>query len=961
MLEIKTLGGLSIRLDGHEIKALKSNKAKALLIYLLVEGSLQQRSILSALFWPENTQQEASRSLRVVLSSLRKHLGDYFDITRDAVSINNSARVHLDLTELNRKFSINHIDNALEIYNGEFLEGFSVVDSAAFEDWIRSTSAQIHNQLFECLQDALQEAMLNEEFLNAERYAGQLLKLDPLDEVAHQQMMLLLALTNRKSAALSHYQLCCDILQKELQLEPSEQTRRIYEKIAQGGSLQEVKHQKKIRLPAPQTSFIGREQEIQQLTELLKKPTCRLISIVGQGGIGKTRLSIETAQNCKKYFSDGVFFVPVENCPSLEHLILAIAKSIELTIDVVINASSTKMQLLEYLHKRSCLLILDGFEHLVSHAEFLVELLDHSPKTKLLVNSRQSLEIKSEWIFHLEGLPYNYSEVDPLNYRSDAPKLFLARAQQTNSTIINFEDEQQAAVLQICKIVDGMPLGIELAAAWCDLLQPSEIAREIQINLDFLTANKKDIPQKHQSLRVIFDHTWQAMTDSDKNLFSRLAVFQGEFDLQAAQAILDADLPQLNRLIDRSLLKHDQAGGFFMHALAHQFAAEKLMQHKQLFQETSDRFCNHYVDLLLRNKEALLGANMMQVRDEIKPFLVNIQTAILLVCSKMPKDDFYQLLSAALAFYTVHSWHEGVLFLRQIEDTRRKWLTENNAQNIEMDNLLLTLKLFQAFWLINLGNIEEGGRISAECLPNIQTQEMTEQLSVCLHNLGVAASFRGEYDKAMSFLEEAVLLGKQVGRFFWPTYLFWLGHVYFLKGEYEQGLATLEKSFDIYKQSNTLWGCAFAVSKMGLAEDSLGHHVKALHYQQEGLQTFEQLGYSSGMAYCLSRMSISAFFLGKYKESIDFAQQGYDMSVSLGHSWGICTSLCRLGFAHLGLQQTLLAQEKFTESIQLSIKVKMIPLTLYALLGLACIFIIEGQDQIGQALYNYVRQHPKTP
>jgi len=115
------------------------------------------------------------------------------------------------------------------------------------------------------------------------------------------------------------------------------------------------------------------------------------------------------------------------------------------------------------------------------------------------------------------------------------------------------------------------------------------------------------------------------------------------------------------------------------------------------------------------------------------------------------------------------------------------------------------------------------------------------------------------------------------------------------------------------------------------------------------------------MAYCLSRMSISAFFLGQYKESIDFAQQGYDISVSLGHSWGICTSLCRLGFAYLGLQQTLPAQEKFTESILLSIKVKMIPLTLYALLGLACIFIIEGQDQIGQALYNYARQHPKTP
>jgi len=961
MLEIKTLGGFSIGVDGHEIKTLNSHKAQALLVYLLIEGRVQQRSVLAAIFWPESPQEEACRSLRVELSKLRKHIGDYVDITRDTVSIVEFSKIQLDFAELQRKLAYAKVDEALDIYKGEFLEGFSIKDSVQFEDWVRNKAALINNQLLEALQGALQDAIVNDDYFNADRYAREILQLDPINEEAHQQTILLYAITGNRPAALSHYQFYADILQNELNLKPSDETRKIYEKIMQGDTVEKGALIRKIRLPAPQTSFIGREQEIQELIRLIRKPDCRLITIIGQGGIGKTRLSIEAARKCARYFSDGVFFVPVETCPSIDHLILAIAKSLELTIDVVINAVGTKSQVFEFLFNRSCLLVLDSFEHLVSIAEFLVELLKFAPKVKLIVNSRESLSLKSEWIFHLEGLAYYSSGGIFFDGQPDAVKLFIARAQQSNSRAINFDDQQKSAVYQICEFVDGMPLGIEMAAAWSDLLQPSEIVQEIQKSLDFLTTNKQDIPEKHHSLRIIFDHTWQGLSEKDKLIFSKMAVFHGEFDLQAAQNILESDLSQLSRLIDRSLLKRNPSGHFFMHALAHQFASEKLTRQRNLFQETIDRFCHYYVELMSQQQEALLGAGMMRARDKIKPFLINFEAALLLACNKLQKIEFMKVLTASLAFFTVYGWHEGVLFLQQLESTRRKFLCESNKQNIEIDEILLNLRLFQAFWLVNLGNIEEAQRISNECLPILHNPEMRKPLSICLHNLGVVASFRGEVDESMRLLEEAVLLGRETDCIFWPTYLFWLGHAYFLKGEYEQGLATLEKSYEIYKRSDTLWGVAFAVSKMGLAEDSLGQHVKALRHQQEGLQTFKQLGYQSGTAYCYSRMSISAFFLGQFEESVQFAQQGYDIFISLGHSWGICTSLCRMGFAHLGLKHTGTAKEKFVESIDMSMKVKMIPVSLYALLGLACVFIIEGKDQIGQALFSYLKSHPKTP
>jgi len=237
MLEIKTLGGLSIRHDGHEIKTLKSHKAEALLIYLLVEQRVQQRSALSAMLWPENTQEAASRSLRVVLSRLRSHLGDSIKISRQSVEVAEPAKIRLDIHLLENKLANKQIDAALEICKGAFLEGFTVHDSAPFEDWMRNRAESIHNQIVTALEDALLEVMENCDYENGERYAKEILKRDPLNEVAHKQYMLIYAMTGRRSEALSHFQLYCEKYQKELQLEPSEESKSIYAEIIRGGYL----------------------------------------------------------------------------------------------------------------------------------------------------------------------------------------------------------------------------------------------------------------------------------------------------------------------------------------------------------------------------------------------------------------------------------------------------------------------------------------------------------------------------------------------------------------------------------------------------------------------------------------------------------------------------------------------------------------------------------------------------
>ncbi len=961
MLEVRTLGGLSLRVNGRTLKDMGSHKAEALLVYLAMEGGQQSRNKLLTVFWPESAEEHASTSLRVILSILRRRVPSYLDVSRETVGIRPDAKVRLDVTELEKELQAGRIEQILQIYQGDFLRGFHVRESAEFEDWLESQQERLRELVAGALHRSISGAIERADYATGRGLVNRLLEIDPLDEHAHYQSILLHALSGQRPAALTQFNKCRDLLRTELGIEPSDELRQLHQRLLRGDEAQSLRPPvPEHNLPAPQTSFVGRETELAKLGALIRDPACRLITLVGPGGSGKTRLALQAASESLRCFPDGTYFVPLESTDSVDCLIPAIARALRFTLDSFINGADLRTQILDYLRKRSILLVIDGCEHLSGNAGDLPAILENAPNVRVLAASRQRLGLQSERAFRIEGLRVPKTVEEMRSDGTEAVRLFRERAEQAGADFRLSEADYEPAA-RICRMVDGMPLGIELAAAWTSVLSPLEIAEEAGKSLDFLTTSMGDIPEKHHSLRAVFESSWSLLTDELRETFKKLSIFRGSFDRRAACQVAGADLSQLSALVNRSLLRRNEAGRFTIHSLLRQYAAEKLSESAELHRDIQDRFCHYYVSLLTDREADLMGTRMLQVRDELRLEIDNLRAAVHWASVHWPEQPARKMLLSLVYFYAIQGWQEGVLAFADIARIRKDALSAKRIPDPARDPVFLSARIHEAFYRCNLGQIDESDAISRECWEGLHEPGLERELSECLQNLGVNASYRGEYESAQELLEEALLLGRETDNLMWYTYLLWLGNLYCQIGEYDQGLMSLQKSYELFDRKGTLWGTAFALSKMGIAADGFGEHARAKRYHQEALSVFDRLDSQAGKAYALSRMSMSTYFLEQYSQAAQLGQEGYAMFEEIGHRWGICTSLCALGFANVGLGDTAKARTCFRQALQESRPDQIVPQSLYALLGLACCLAQEGEEERPFALLRFVRRHPETP
>ena len=961
MLEIRTLGGLSIRVDSRDLKDLGSRKAEAMLVYLAIRGSACNRNVLATLLWPESTESQALTSLRVALSILRKDLDEYMEVSHDGVGLNPEAQVYLDVADLETKLANGQMDQALEVHRGQFLQGFFIRDCLDFEDWRRLQQERVHRLVTSAIHAAISISIEEEEYKKGQALASRLLELDPLDELAHRKTMLLLALDGQRVRALEQYERCRTILMAELGVEPSDETQSLHAQITAGErpDSDSLIVPPSI-LPVPQTSFIGREQELVQILSLVGNPTCRLLTLVGPGGVGKTRLALRAATKCLPSFPDGTYFAALELVISPDYLVPAIADSIHFKIDYFASQLESKYQLLDYLRNRSILLVLDGFEHLAAGAGLLSEMIGCASRLKLLVTSRQKLDLMGEWVFPVEGLPVPQISNGILSGDSSALILFKERARQAR-TDFQLSDMDQGDAVDICRCVEGMPLGIELAAAWTPVLSTKEIALAIQKSLDFLSSRARDVAEKHRSPRAAFNSSWLLLDEGQRDAFCKLSVFQGGFDWTAAQRVAGVSLPQLSSLLDRSMLRRDNAGRYTIHGLLRQYGLEILNSSSSAREEIYNQHCLYYTGILSQRELDLTGARMYTACDEVRQEMENVRLALKWALVHWNEEKVRKILIVLLAFYVVHGWQEGKDEFRDIAQARKEALLTQNLPDWTRDPVYLSARVHQAILLCNLGVIDESEAISRECLEQLRVLGLKAELSECLQNLGTNASFRGEYELARECLEEAILIGKDSQVFIWPTYLLWLGHTYFLLGEYERGMESFQKCYDIFDHQGNLWGKGFALSKMALAADGLGDFLQSMQYNHELLTIFEKTENITGKAYAISRLSMSAYFLEEYDQAVQYGMEGYQIYHSLGHQWGMCTSLCRLGFAYIGQGEILKAKDCFNDALDQSRIYQMTPVSMYALAGMAAALAQEGEDKTAEELFQYVQRNPQTP
>ena len=687
-LSLSFLGPFQVTLDGAPVTEFATDHTRALLSYLAVESDRpHRREALAGLLWPHRPEQAARHNLRQALSNIRRAIGDreatpsFLLITRQTVQFNQASDCQLDViaftalletskTHTHRRLEvcqpcIERLEQAAGLYRGDFLAGFTTVDSPSFEAWVLAQQEWLHRQMLTILRRLTRNYEQRGEVELAHRYAMRQLELEPWREEAHRRLMRLLALDGQRSAALAQYETCRQVLAEALGVEPSKETTILVAQIKAGELSHLAPKTPPHNLPTQLTSFVGRGAELALITERLGRLDHRLVTLVGPGGVGKTRLALRAAAHQVGLFQDGVYFVPLAAVEAPSLLIQSIAEAINLNFYE--HAELTE-QLLNHLRRKEMLLVLDNFEHLLTDphspleqevtggGDLVLDILRKAPEIVILVTSREPLNCQAESVLTLHGLPFPKDDQDPTVAEYGAVQLFIDRANQAQ---MGFEllSENIPNVVRICQLVEGIPLAIELAAAWVGARSVRKIAAFIRENMDFLATTLRDVPPRHRSMRAVFAHSWQLLSYEEQVLLPQLAVFRGGFSLEAAIEVAEATSFLLNRLRDKSLLRQVDSQRFDMHELLRQFAAEHLEDRAPNQSDRSrsiqDRHSAFYLDFIAGQRSALYGQQPQNASASIRIELENIRQAWRWAVEKIKLAALEQSAATLARFYTL--------------------------------------------------------------------------------------------------------------------------------------------------------------------------------------------------------------------------------------------------------------------------------------------------------------------
>lgn len=666
-LHLFMLGKPRILLDGQPLVDLVSAKAQALLFYLAVTGKTFSRSALAGLLWGDLPEESARANLRLTLSKLRKAIPHHLVISWQSLSFNFQQPHRLDFNDfLIHAKNPEQLHDAMDLYRGDFLEDFIVQDAPEFETWMLAEREHLRQLALKAGWQLSINAHERGAYAEGIDAAWKVLTIEPWHEETHQQLMQLLSASGQRSAALAQYDVCRHVLLDELGVEPSPATFALYEEIKRSGTKSigtpqtppppdslSPKISSPNHLPIPLTRLIGRENERAQILERITDPNCRLLTILGPGGIGKTRLSIAVAELLTASFHDGVIFVSLEEIrvdkkgETTETLIANLANALGLTFSA---PQPPREMLLDYLADKEILLILDNMEKLRQNDKFLANVLRRAPRVKLLATSRQRLGVAGEWLFELKGLSFATDLTEYASATYPAVQLFVECARRLRP---DFDPEKEAtSINRICQLVDGFPLGIELAAQWVTALPCAEIAAKLERNIDMLTANVEETSGRHHSLRLVMDDSWASLTGDEQRLFRYLSIFRGGFGLVAAEQVSGESAARLAGLVNKSWLRREISGRYHIHELLRQYGAEQLTVHPDKETEVRKSHARYYAKFLKDHKNASA---------EIDPEVDNLRIAWEWHLTSQQIDSIAALAEDLWNYYQRKGWFQAAI------------------------------------------------------------------------------------------------------------------------------------------------------------------------------------------------------------------------------------------------------------------------------------------------------------
>jgi predicted ATPase/DNA-binding SARP family transcriptional activator len=949
---------LQVSLDDRLVTGFESQKVRALLVYLAVNADRPHgRDALAGLLWPEQPDLLARNNLRQALANLRQTLRDratarpFLLITRDTVQFNPASDHQVDVlaftTLLDACSQHSHrrtdacsscarrLEQAVELYRGSFLEAFFLNDSAAFEEWVLLTRERLQARAVAALTQLIGYHERRGGYEQAQAYTRRQLALEPWREESHRQLMRLLALTGQRSAALQQYASCRRVLAAEFGVEPEAATVELYEQIKHDDGLipkQMSSAPTNLAAHTPPTLFIGRVRELGQLADWLEDRHCRLLTLVGPGGVGKTRLAMEVAGQMRASFPDGVWFVNLAPLRDPDLLVSAIAQTLGVQ---EVAGRSLEDSLKHALRQMQILLVLDNFEQIVEAAPLVAELLAAASGLAVLATSRAPLRLSGEREVAVAPLavpePAQVQDVAVVR-GNEAVQLFVERAQAVKADFV-LSGENAVVVAAICARLDGLPLALELAAARVKLFPPQALLARLDQRLSFLTNGARDLPARQQTLRSTLEWSYDLLDPAAQTLFAQLGVFVGGWTFEAAEAVCQNDgegqigiLEAMVALVDRSLVRQETANGeprFVMLETIREYALERLAVHEKL-ESLRERHLAYYLSLAEEAEPHLRGPEQIVWAERLEHEHDNLRTAL--------------------------AW------------AHKRRVIEGSSMGGAPAELRLAGALFW-FWDLR-GYSNEGRRWLEAALAPINGPARTAARAIALYGAGGLAANQSDFAIARVRLEESVASWRELGdtrglalALSVGNSLGWIilqeGHITAARALFVEGVA-------LWRKLGDRWGLAWALWGLGAASQNNDPAITR-PLLEESVALFREVGDRNGLLFTLVGLGVVLRLAGDYARSSALFEESLVLGHELGNKPLISVVLQQLGKVAQGLGNEQRALTLYQESLALAGPFEQKENIAICLVGIGGIAGAVGQAECsarllsaGETLYNAI-------
>ncbi len=631
-------------------------------------------------------------------------------------------------------------------------------------------------------------------------------------------------------------------------------------------------------LPAQTTPFLGRASEIESLRQLLESSPDRLITILAQGGMGKTRLALEVATRVRHHFAQGVAFVPLTRIPSAHDLAQAIAEELHLALA---SQDDPKVQLLEYFRNNEMLLVLDNFEHVLEGRSLVHELLESAPRVKILATSRERLGLFSEVAYNLPSMKtaeWNSIE-EALTYSS--AQLFVQGAKRAQASFA-LQPADIHGLARICGLVEGLPLGILLAAGWASVLSVDEIATEIEKSIRFLETDLRDVPDRHRSIRSVVESTWSRLEPPERELFAKLSVFRSTFSRSAAQAVAGASLLELAKLTSKSLLTRDaDTGRYHIHEVLCQFAQEQLELSRDASRQAREAHAAHFATFMEERWVHLKDHRVRTALREIKDDMDNVRAAWR---TWLEARNGVQLRKF---FESLWMSHETWGWIRSAIDLFHEAAAVLEAGMRESDSLESVrayARAEEAWFTSLLGKPDVGISMARGSLAVLQ--RLGEDLYLPTSAVNINAIFLNQLEEVEASSQLMLQHGQRTGdRWVEGFGLIWHSYVAMSSGRFKEAQASAENGLAIFDQLRNDFGVSVGAGiVLGAAHMAQGHLPQARQAYERGLEAARSLDSVRVIQCAYDSLGTIALLEGRVDDAHDYFLKSLKITYESGQS-----------------------------------------------------------------------------